>query len=155
MFVYAEVAGRPPADAIVDLEWDRLVTSKELDEVRPLKDRTWLSPGGGEPWSVPGDYQVVWAGEGEWDITLDVFRDLGLAFGAALLGIFILLMFQTGSQTLPILIMLAIPLTMIGIMPGILVAQRHYRSPNRRLSEPGFLYRNGYDRHDCIVRNRR
>jgi len=47
-----------------------------------------------------------------------VFRDLGLAFGAALLGIFIILMFQTGSRVLPLLIMLAIPLTMIGIMPG-------------------------------------
>jgi multidrug efflux pump subunit AcrB len=43
---------------------------------------------------------------------------LGLAFGAALLGIFIILMFQTGSRLLPIVIMLAIPLTLIGIMPG-------------------------------------
>ncbi|MCA9108214.1 MAG: efflux RND transporter permease subunit, partial [Planctomycetales bacterium] len=56
--------------------------------------------------------------EGEWDITLDVFRDLGLAFGAALMGIFVILMFQTGSRLLPVLIMLAIPLTLIGIMPG-------------------------------------
>jgi multidrug efflux pump subunit AcrB len=51
-------------------------------------------------------------------ITLDVFRDLGLAFGAALLGIFVILMFQTGSRTLPLVIMLAIPLTLIGSMPG-------------------------------------
>ena len=70
------------------------------------------------PWSVPEGYHVEWAGEGEWNITLDVFRDLGLAFGTALLGIFIVLMFQTGSRTLPLLIMSAIPLTMIGIMPG-------------------------------------
>ncbi len=47
-----------------------------------------------------------------------MFRDLGLAFGAALLGIFVVLMFQTGSRTLPVLIMSAIPLSMIGIMPG-------------------------------------
>ena len=63
-------------------------------------------------------YHVNWSGEGEWNITLDVFRDLALAFGAALLGIFVVLMFQTGSRVLPILIMTAIPLTMIGIMPG-------------------------------------
>jgi len=61
---------------------------------------------------------VHWAGEGEWKITLDVFRDLGLAFAAALAGIFVILMFQTGSRVLPVIIMLAIPLTLIGIMPG-------------------------------------
>ena len=38
--------------------------------------------------------QVVWNGEGEWEITLRVFRDLGIAFGVALLGIFIVLRIQ-------------------------------------------------------------
>ncbi len=145
VFVYGEVAGRPPADAIVDIEIDRMPSrsdslqdgvigsSVELPvhdpnddalasalkpSIRPVDQRSWLSPGGGISWSVPAGYNVVWSGEGEWDITLDVFRDLGLAFAAALLGIFIILMFQTGSRTLPILIMLAIPLTLIGIMPG-------------------------------------
>ncbi|EMI52507.1 efflux RND transporter permease subunit [Rhodopirellula sallentina] len=128
VYVYAEVSGRPPADAIMDIEFDRLIAARADDSVhasdetanspRPLKDRTWLSMGGNVAWSVPEGYSVVWSGEGEWDITLDVFRDLGIAFGAALLGIFVILMFQTGSRLLPVLIMLAIPLTMIGIMPG-------------------------------------
>ncbi len=131
VYVYAEVAGRPPADAIVDVQWDqtslaeRPAVGTEAPKAtahaalgRDLSDRSWLSPGGGLPWSVPAGYDVQWAGEGEWNITLDVFRDLGLAFGAALLGIFVVLMFQTGSRTLPILIMSAIPLSMIGIMPG-------------------------------------
>ncbi|QDV24520.1 efflux RND transporter permease subunit [Aureliella helgolandensis] len=128
VYVYAEVAGRPPADAIVDMQWDQTTAderavagSPDADDAglgRELSDRSWLSPGGGLPWSVPDGYRVEWAGEGEWDITLDVFRDLGLAFGAALLGIFVVLMFQTGSRTLPVLIMSAIPLSMIGIMPG-------------------------------------
>ena len=69
-------------------------------------------------WNVPSPIEVKWNGEGEWKITLDVFRDLGIAFAAALLAIFMLLMFQTGSRMLPVVIMLAIPLTMIGIMPG-------------------------------------
>jgi multidrug efflux pump subunit AcrB len=120
VYVYAEVAGRPPPDAVVDVEWDRVedVSLQENPTPRPLGQRSWLSPGGDVPWSVPDGYLVELAGEGEWDITLDVFRDLGLAFGAALLGIFVVLMFQTGSRTLPILIMSAIPLSMIGIMPG-------------------------------------
>ncbi len=132
VYVYAEVAGRPPADAIVDVQWDQIrkpdasrsVAGENTDAgaaattPRPPSERSWLSPGGGVAWSIPGGYRVDWAGEGEWDITLDVFRDLGLAFGAALVGIFVVLMFQTGSRTLPLLIMSAIPLTMIGIMPG-------------------------------------
>ncbi len=126
VYVYAEVAGRPPADAIMDVEWDRRPLSADdaaaadagHSEPRPIGRRSWVSLGGGVPWSVPDGYQVEWAGEGEWDITLDVFRDLGLAFGAALVGIFVVLMFQTGSRTLPLLIMSAIPLSMIGIMPG-------------------------------------
>lgn len=125
VYVYAEVAGRPPADAIVDMEWDRLfAASSDPSGVRPSGNRSWLRPGGGVAWTVPEGYRVAWAGEGEWDITLDVFRDLGLAFGAALLGIFVILMFQTGSRTLPVLIMLAIPLTLIGIMPGFWLLNR-------------------------------
>jgi hypothetical protein len=122
VFVYAEVAGRAPADAIVDmiLDQDASGTAEVTQSVqaRPVNSRTWLSPGSGLPWGLPEEFTVNWAGEGEWKITLDVFRDLGLAFGAALLGIFIILMFQTGSRVLPLLIMLAIPLTLIGILPG-------------------------------------
>ncbi len=121
VFVYGEVAGRPPAEAIIDMQFDRRdpgEATASATRVRPVDERTWLAPGGGDPWSVPAGYRVQWAGEGEWKITLDVFRDLGLAFAAAQIGIFILLMFQTGSRVLPLVIMLAIPLTLIGIMPG-------------------------------------
>ncbi len=119
--MYGEVAGRAPADAIIDIQFDRQPDGSPptpAAQPRPVDERTWLRPGGGDPWSLPRGIEVQWAGEGEWKITLDVFRDLGLAFGAALLGIFMILMFQTGSRMLPGVIMLAIPLTAIGIMPG-------------------------------------
>ncbi|MEZ6093348.1 MAG: efflux RND transporter permease subunit [Pirellulaceae bacterium] len=120
VYVYGEVAGRPPADAIMDMELDRKAGMNSVKHSVPRKtsERTWLSPGGGVEWNVKDEFDVKWNGEGEWKITLDVFRDLGIAFAAALFAIFILLMFQTGSRLLPIVIMLAIPLTMIGIMPG-------------------------------------
>ncbi|MCA8966541.1 MAG: efflux RND transporter permease subunit, partial [Planctomycetes bacterium] len=51
-------------------------------------------------------------------ITLDAFRDLGLAFLAACLGIYILLVHETRSYTLPLVLMLSIPLTILGILPG-------------------------------------
>lgn len=93
-YVFAEMAGRAPGEAVIDVQ-SRL---------------------GDDP-PAPG-ISVDWAGEGEWKITLDVFRDLGLAFAAAMLGIYILLIMETNSFFMPILIMMAIPLTLLGIMPG-------------------------------------
>ncbi|MBN1395013.1 MAG: efflux RND transporter permease subunit [Pirellulales bacterium] len=121
VYVYGEVAGRPPADAIIDMQFDRAADGTDprpAEVIRPVSERTWLSPGGDDPWALPAGFTVNWAGEGEWKITLDVFRDLGIAFAAALVGIFVILMFETRSRALPLIIMLAIPLTMIGIMPG-------------------------------------
>jgi len=69
-------------------------------------------------WAVPQGIAVVWSGEGEWKITLDVFRDLGLAFGAAMVGIYVLLVAQMKSFVIPLVVMLAIPLTILGVMPG-------------------------------------
>ncbi len=94
VYVTAEMAGRGPAYAVLNLQAHL--------EKNPL----------------PEGLRAVWTGEGEWKITVDVFRDLGIAFSAALLAIYVLLVYETGSYLLPIVIMLSIPLTMIGIMPG-------------------------------------
>ncbi|MBN2022277.1 MAG: efflux RND transporter permease subunit [Pirellulales bacterium] len=141
-YVYAEAAGRPPADAIIDIQMDREpdgTPTQPAAHVRPVASRTWLSPGGNDPWSTPAGFTVQWAGEGEWQITLDVFRDLGLAFAAAQVGIFVILMFQTGSRMLPIVMMLAIPLTMIGIMPGFWLLNVLVDRPVGGYANPVFL----------------
>lgn len=93
-YVTAETAGRTPAEAIIGL-------MLQLHK----------SP-------APGGSEVVWTGEGEWKITLDVFRDLGLAFAGAMLLIYILMVYQTDSYLIPLIQMISIPLTVIGIMPG-------------------------------------
>jgi multidrug efflux pump subunit AcrB len=49
---------------------------------------------------------------------LKVFVDLGIAFGVALVGIFFVIRLQTGLSMLTVIVMLSIPLTAIGIMPG-------------------------------------
>jgi multidrug efflux pump subunit AcrB len=115
-FVYGEMAGRPPADAILDVTAD--LNSKTTGPMRPLDARTDLNPGGGIAWSLPKGIHAVWNGEGEWQITLRVFRDMGLAFAAAIICIFFVLYLQTGTARLTMIIMSAIPLTVIGIMPG-------------------------------------
>src|SRR5205085_5617711 len=85
---------------------------------RPVAERTFLSSGSGIAWALPPGFTVDFAGEGEWRITLDVFRDLGLAFGAAMVAIYILLVAQMESFVIPLVVMLAIPLTILGVMPG-------------------------------------
>lgn len=116
-YVFADIAGRPPAEVVLDVTSDM---NRGPDDGPPvaLEKRTYLNPGGGPAWTLPDDVKAVWNGEGEWEITLRVFRDLGIAFAVALLGIFIVLRIQTGLTVLTVIIMLAIPLSMIGIMPG-------------------------------------
>lgn len=131
-YVFAETAGRPPADAVLDIQADRLAPTArtgaafkqagsgriESTAPRPVASRTFFSSGSGVHWQLPDGIKVDFAGEGEWKITLDVFRDLGLAFGAALVAIYILLVAQTKSFVIPVVVMMAIPLTILGVMPG-------------------------------------
>lgn len=115
-YVFAEVAGRPPAEVIQDLVADE--GTQGDNDTRPVDARTYLNPGGGERWDLPPDVRAEWTGEGEWFITLRVFRDLGIAFGVAVIGIFLVIYLQTGIAALSGIILLSIPLSMIGIMPG-------------------------------------
>jgi multidrug efflux pump subunit AcrB len=55
---------------------------------------------------------------GEWTVTYETFRDLGIAFAAALVLIFILLVWEFGNFIHPLIVMAPIPLTLIGIIPG-------------------------------------
>lgn len=94
VYVTGETAGRAPAEAILGM-------------MSQLKN---------DP--MPKGTMVNWAGEGEWKITISVFRDMGIAFAAALLGIYKLLVIQSNSFFMPVLIMMTIPLALLGIMPG-------------------------------------
>lgn len=116
VYVYAEAVGRVPGEIIADVIADQNRTSER--EFSQWHERTYLNNGSGVSWQVDQHIDVVWSGEGEWKITVDVFRDLGIAYGAALLGVFIVMLIQTGLPAVSGIIMLAIPLTVIGIMPG-------------------------------------
>ena len=56
--------------------------------------------------------------DGEWQITYEVFRDMGLAFAIVLVLMYVLVVAWFKSFVTPIIIMLPIPLTLIGILPG-------------------------------------
>ncbi|MHB8070290.1 MAG: efflux RND transporter permease subunit, partial [Desulfobaccales bacterium] len=84
----------------------------------------------------PPGFRVNYAGEGEWKVTVEVFRDLGIAFAGALIGIYILLVLQTASFTMPLVIMVAIPLTMIGVMPGFALLNLLFTRPVAGFANP-------------------
>ncbi len=85
---------------------------------------------------------LLW--DGEWEVTWVTFRDMGAAFGVALLAIYILVVAQFGSFTLPLVILTPVPLTMLGIMFGHWV----FQAPFTATSMIGFIALAG-----IIVRN--
>ena len=115
VYVVAEMAGRGPAYAVLSLQ--------KYFKKNPL----------------PRGIRVDWRGEGEWKITLDVFRDLGIAFSVALLAIYVLLVYEMGSYLLPVIVMLSIPLTLIGIMPGFWMLNLFMSRPIGGFDNPVFF----------------
>ncbi len=70
----------------------------------------------------PDDSVSAWEWTGEWTVTYETFRDMGLAFAVALVLIYILVVWEFGNFRVPALIMAPIPLTLLGIVPGHWVA---------------------------------
>ena len=62
------------------------------------------------------EYAIKW--DGEWQVTYETFRDMGLAYAVGLALIYLLVVAQFGSYLTPLIIMAPIPLTIIGVMPG-------------------------------------
>jgi len=85
---------------------------------------------------------LLW--DGEWEITYVTFRDMGLAFVFALLGIYLLVVAQFGSFLLPLVILTPVPLTLIGIVLGHWL----FKAPFTATSMIGFIALAG-----IIVRN--
>jgi multidrug efflux pump subunit AcrB len=110
VYVTGDVAGKieAPVYAILKMQ-------KEIDKIALPGGYTIEQRAATQPWSEerPG---IKW--DGEWHITYEVFRDLGLAFGAVMILIYLLVVAWFRDFTTPLVIMAPIPLTLIGILPG-------------------------------------
>jgi multidrug efflux pump subunit AcrB len=71
-----------------------------------------------------GGYAVRW--DGEMRLTLDAFRDLGGAFAVAIVLIYLVLVGYYRSFAVPLIVMGAIPLTVVGVLPGHLLMGQHF-----------------------------
>jgi multidrug efflux pump subunit AcrB len=90
----------------------------------------------------PASLAVKW--DGEWQVTFETFRDMGLAYSVGLLLIYLLVVGQFGSYAVPLIIMAPIPLTIIGVMPGhaLLGAQFTATSMIGMIALAGIIVRN-------------
>jgi multidrug efflux pump subunit AcrB len=90
----------------------------------------------------PDSFAIKW--DGEWQITYETFRDMGLAYSVGLLLIYLLVVAQFRSYALPLIIMAPVPLTLIGIMPGhaLLGAQFTATSMIGMIALAGIIVRN-------------
>lgn len=85
---------------------------------------------------------VAW--DGEWTVTYETFRDMGIAYAVGMLLIYLLVVAQFKSYIVPLIIMAPIPLTIIGVMPGhaLLGAQFTATSMIGMIALAGIIVRN-------------
>ncbi len=112
-------------------------------------------------------YSVKW--DGEWKVTYETFRDMGIAYGVGLILIYLLVVAHFGSYLVPLIIMAPIPLTIIGVMPGhaLFGAQFTATSMIGMIALAGIIVRNsillvdfikqqvaaGMDFHDAVIQS--
>lgn len=109
-YVVGDVAGSLESPVYAILELSKKVKALKLPQGYELDQHS-----SGQPW-LDTRYSMKW--DGEWHITYEVFRDLGIAFGAVLILIYILVVAWFRSFITPLIIMAPIPLTLVGILPG-------------------------------------
>lgn len=87
-------------------------------------------------------YGLKW--DGEWQITYETFRDMGLAYAVGLVLIYLLVVAQFGSYLTPLVIMAPIPLTLIGVLPGHALLQAQFTATSMigMIALAGIIVRN-------------
>ncbi|MBA5868258.1 MAG: AcrB/AcrD/AcrF family protein [Nitrospira sp. CR1.3] len=114
VYVVADVGG-PGAEQAESPVYGVLEIGKKLAEYRPTEGYTVEQYYASQPWS---EERIAMKWDGEWHITYETFRDMGIAFAVAMLLIYLLIVGQFQSFLTPLVIMAPIPLTLIGILPG-------------------------------------
>jgi multidrug efflux pump subunit AcrB len=110
VYVVGDVAGAKESPVYAILEMKEKIEALELPEGYRLEQHTAALP--------DTDRRLAIKWDGEWHITYEVFRDLGIAFGVVLVLIFVLVVGWFQSFSTPLVIMVAIPFSLIGILPA-------------------------------------
>ncbi len=110
VYVLGDVAGAEESPVYAILKMKPVISKLNAPDGYKITQYSAESPQSTEHYSLKWD--------GEWQITYEVFRDLGLAFAAVLVLIYVLVVGWFRSFTTPLVIMAPIPLTLVGILPA-------------------------------------
>lgn len=110
VYVIGDVAKEYESPVYAILDMQKKVEKLKLKEGYELNQYNIT-----QPW-LENKYSMKW--DGEWHITIEVFRDMGIAFAAVLVLIYVLVVAWFKNFTIPLIIMAPIPLTLVGILPG-------------------------------------
>ncbi|GAB4235251.1 MAG: efflux RND transporter permease subunit [Acidobacteriota bacterium] len=110
VYVTADVAGEEESPVYAILKLNEKIAALEIPEGYEIEQYTATQP------FDTSRYAMKW--DGEWHITYEVFRDLGLAFAAVLVLIYILVVGWFQNLVTPFVIMAAIPFSLVGILPA-------------------------------------
>ncbi len=110
VYVVGDVAGEKESPIYAILEMYKKINALTLPEGHSIAQHTANLP--------ESDRKFAMKWDGEWHITYEVFRDLGIAFAVVLVLIFVLVVGWFQSFSTPLVIMVAIPFSLIGILPA-------------------------------------
>jgi multidrug efflux pump subunit AcrB len=111
VYVTGDMAGKLDSPLYGMFNINGQLAGKTLPEGGQLQ--SWFFHTPDDPYS---SYALKW--DGEWQVTFETFRDMGIAYGVGLILIYLLVVAQFKSYVVPLVIMAPIPLTIIGVMPG-------------------------------------
>jgi multidrug efflux pump subunit AcrB len=135
VYVTGDVAGRTDSPL-----YGQIDIAKRLDDTpiggAPIEQRLTSQPDDPYAWSLKWD--------GEWQVTYETFRDMGIAYAVGLVLIYLLVVAQFRSYGVPLIIMAPIPLTLIGILPGHALLGQQFTAPSMigMIALAGIIVRN-------------
>ncbi|MFZ2541907.1 MAG: efflux RND transporter permease subunit [Gallionella sp.] len=111
VYVFGDMRGKLDSPLYGMFDINGRVSGMELEQGGMLESYFFKQPG--DPYA---GYALKW--DGEWQVTFETFRDMGIAYAVGLILIYLLVVAQFKSYLVPLIIMSPIPLTIIGVMPG-------------------------------------
>ena len=111
VYVYGDMAGKLDSPLYCMFDARSQLTGKALEQGGSLQE--WFIRQPADPYA---SYAIKW--DGEWQVTYETFRDMGIAYAVGLVLIYLLVVAHFHSYLVPLIIMAPIPLTIIGVMPG-------------------------------------
>jgi len=111
VYVFGDMTGKVDSPLYGMFGINSKISGMELEQGGKLESYFFKQPS-----DQYAGYALKW--DGEWQVTFETFRDMGIAYAVGLMLIYLLVVAQFKSYLVPLIIMSPIPLTLIGVMPG-------------------------------------